>query len=78
MCIKTDTILLQYTFHQLQYFIATCLCMVEIYQQQMFQSSKFNKNDLMVLFNWGSPRFFNKLSLIRSLQLQNNFEFTEL
>ena len=37
MCLKTDTILLQYTFYQFQYFTTTCLCTVEIYQE-MFQS----------------------------------------
>ena len=37
MCLKTSTILLQYTLHQFQYLITTCLCTVEIYQQ-MFQS----------------------------------------
>ena len=41
MCLKTDTVLLQYTLHQFQYFITTCLCMVEIYQQ-MFQSNSFS------------------------------------
>ena len=68
MCLKTDTILLQYTLHQFQFCITTCLCMVEIYQQ-MFQSNSLNGNDLMVLFNWGWSRFINKLSLIRSLNL---------
>ena len=68
MCLKTDTILLQYTLHQFQYFITTCVCMVEIYQQ-MFQSNSFNGNDLMVLFSWGWSRLINKLSLIRSLNL---------
>ena len=37
MCLKTDTILLQYTFHQFQYFITTCLCTVEIYQEMFNQ-----------------------------------------
>ena len=50
MCLKTDTILLKYTIYQFQYFITTCLCTVEIYQE-MFQSNSFNGNDLMVLFN---------------------------
>ena len=50
MCLKTDTIILQYTFYQFQYFIKTCLCTVEIYQE-MFQSYSFNGNDLLVLFN---------------------------
>ena len=49
MCLKTDTILLQYNVYQFQYFITTYLCMVEIYQE-MFQSNIFNGNDLMVLF----------------------------
>ena len=62
MCLKTDAILLQYTLHQFQYFITTCLCAVEIYQQ-MFQSNSFNRNDLMVLFNWGWSCLINKLSL---------------
>ena len=66
MCLKTDIIPLQYTFYQFQYFITTCLCTVEIYQE-MFQSNSFNGNDLMVLFNWGWSRLINKLSLIRSL-----------
>ena len=68
MCLKTDTILLQYTFYQFQYFITTCLCTVEIYQE-MFQLNSFNGNDLMVLLNWDLPRLINKLSLIRSLNL---------
>ena len=55
MCLKTDTILLQYTFYQFQYFIATCLYMVEIYQD-ISQWNSFNGNDLMVLFNWGWSR----------------------
>ena len=33
MCLKTDAILLQYTFYQFQYFIITCLFTVEIYQE---------------------------------------------
>ena len=68
MSLKTDTILLQYTLHQFQYFMTTCLRMVEVYQQ-MFQSNTFNENDLMVLFSWGWSRVINKLSLIRSLNL---------
>ena len=48
MCLKIDTILLQYTLYQFQYFITTCLCMVEIYQQTL-QSNSFKGNDLMVL-----------------------------
>ena len=68
MCLKTDTILLQYTIYQFQYFITTCLCAVEIYQE-MFQSSIFNGNDLMVLFDWCWSRLINKLSLIRRLNL---------
>ena len=68
MCLKTDTILLQYTFYQFQYFIATCLCMVEIYQE-ILQSNNFNGNDLMVSFNWSWSRLINKLSLIRNLNL---------
>ena len=68
MCLKTDIILLKYTFYQFQYFITTCLCTAEIYQE-MFQSNSFNGNDLMVLFNWGLSRLINKLSLIRSLNL---------
>ena len=35
MCLKTDTVLLNY-IHQFQYFMITCLCTAEIYQQ-MFQ-----------------------------------------
>ena len=50
MCLKTDTILLQYTLYQFQYFITTCLCTVGIYQE-MFQSNNFNGIDMMVLFN---------------------------
>ena len=68
MCLKTDSILIQYTFYQFQYFIITCLCMVEIYQE-MFQSNSFTGNDLMVLFNWDWSRLINKLSLIRCLNL---------
>ena len=66
MCLKTDTILLQYTFYQFQYFITTCLCTVEIYQE-MFQSNISNENDLIILFNWGWSSLINKLSLIGSL-----------
>ena len=60
MCLKTDTMLLQYILHQFQYFITTYLCKVEIYQQ-VFQSNSFNGEDLMVLFNWGWPRLINNL-----------------
>ena len=66
MCLKPDTILLQYTFYQFQYFITTCLCTVEIYQE-MFQSNISNENDLIILFNWGWSSLINKLSLIGSL-----------
>ena len=66
MCLKTDTTLLQYIFYQFQYFITTCLCTVEIYQE-IFQSNSFHGNDLMVLFDWGWSRLINKLSLTRSL-----------
>ena len=66
MCLKTDTILLQYTFYQFQCFITTCLCTVEIYQE-MFQSNISNENDLIILFNWGWSSLINKLSLIGSL-----------
>ena len=52
VCKKADIILLQYTFYQYQYFITPCLCMVEVYQE-IFQSNSFNRNDMMVLFNWG-------------------------
>ena len=68
MCLKTDTVLLQYNFYQFQYFITTCLCTVEICQE-MFQSNSFNGNDLMVLFKWGWSLLINKLSLTRSLKL---------
>ena len=72
MCLKIDTILLQYTLYQSpyqsQYFITKCRCTVEIYQQ-MFQSNSFKGNYLMVLFNWGWLRLINKFSLIRSLNL---------
>ena len=68
MCLKTDTILLQYTFYQFHYFITTYLCTVEIYHE-MFQLNSFNGNDVMVLFNWGWSRLINKLSLIRSVNL---------
>ena len=68
MFLETDTILLQYTFYQFQYFITTCLCTVEIYQET-FKSNSFNGNDFMVLFNWGWSRLINKLFLIRSLNL---------
>ena len=68
MCLKTDTILLQYTSYQFQYFITTRLCAVEIYQE-MFQSNGFNRNDLAVLFDWGWSRLINKFSLIKSLNL---------
>ena len=68
MCLKTDTIPLQKTFYQFQYFKPIWLCMVEFYQE-MFQSNSFNGNDLMVLFNGGWSRLINKLSLIRSPNL---------
>ena len=68
MYLKTDTVLLQCTLHQLRYFITTSLCLAEIYQQ-MFQPCSFNENDLMVLFIWGWPHLMNKLSLISSLNL---------
>ena len=68
MCLKTDDILLQYTFYQFQFFITTFLCTIEIYQE-MFQSNSSKRNDLMVLFNLGLSRLINKLSLIRSLNL---------
>ena len=68
MCLKIDTILLQYTIYQFQYLITTCVCRVEIYQE-MFQSNSFNGDDLMVLFKWDWSRLINKLSLIRSLNL---------
>ena len=68
MCLKTDTILFQYTLYQFQYFITTGVRTVEIYQE-MFQSNSFNGNDLMVLFNWGWSHLINKLSLIKSLNL---------
>ena len=44
------------------------ICTVEIYQE-MFHSSSFNRNDLMVLFSWDWSHLINKLSLIRSLHL---------
>ena len=67
MYLKTDTILLQCTFHQFQYFITTCLCLVEIYLE-IFQSNSFNRNDLIV-FKWDLSCCINKLSAIRSLNL---------
>ena len=63
ICLKTDTILLQCTFYQFQYFIITCQHK-EIYQRRS-QSKGFNGNDLMV----GWSRLINKLSLIRILNL---------
>ena len=63
ICLKTDTILLQCTFYQFQYFIITCQHK-EIYQRRS-QSKSFNGNDLMV----GWSRLINKLSLIRILNL---------
>ena len=68
ICLKTDTILLQYTLHQFQYFIATCSWTVENYQQ-IFQTNSFNGNDLMAFFNWGWSGLISKLSLIRGLNL---------
>ena len=67
ICLKTDTVLLLYTFYQFKYFITTCYT-DEIYQQRS-QSKSFNGNGLMVLFNLGRSRLINKLSLIRSLNL---------
>ena len=46
MCLKTDTILLQYALHHFEYFITTCLSTAEIYQR-----NSFNGNDLMVFFS---------------------------
>ena len=66
MYLKTDTIILQYTFYQFQYFITTCPCLVEIYQKN-FQSNSFNGNDLMV-FNWGWSRLINKRPLNKWLR----------
>ena len=68
MCLKIDTIILQYTLHKFQYFITTCLRKAEIYQQ-MFKSNSFKGNDLMVLINWSWSHLINKLSLIRNLNL---------
>ena len=47
MCLKTDTILVQYALHQFQYFITRCLFTVEIYQQ-MVQSNSFNGNEKLL------------------------------
>ena len=68
MCLKIDPIILQYTLHKFQYFITTCLCTAEIYQQ-MFKSNSFKGNDLMVLINWSWSHLINNLSLIRNLNL---------
>ena len=51
MCLKTDTILLEYTFYQLQNSITTYLSTVEIYQET-FQQNSFDKNDLMNIDNF--------------------------
>ena len=67
LCLKSDTILLQYTFHRFQYFIKNTY--MDKISQQRSQSKSFNGNDLMVLFNWGWSRLINKLSLMRSLNL---------
>ena len=63
MCLKTDTILLKYTFYQFQCFITTCLCTVEIYQE-VFQPNSFNGNDLMWLglVTFDQKTFLNKKS----------------
>ena len=67
MCLKTDTLLLQYAFYQFQYFITIYLCMVEIYQE-IFQSSSFNESD-----KWGWSRFIDKLVCFRQrLKYQND------
>ena len=50
MCLKTDTILLQYTFHQFQYIMTTCLCTVET-NQQVFQSNRFNGEKNVGMFH---------------------------
>ena len=42
--------------------------MDEFYQQRS-QSKNFNRNSMMVLFNWDWSHLINKLSLIRSLNL---------
>ena len=48
MCLKTDTILLQYSFfYHFQYFIIACLCTVEIYLE-MFKLNSFHGNDFPV------------------------------
>ena len=65
--LRIDTILLQYTFYQFQYFIATCLHGRKLSTKVSVRS--FNGNDLMVLFNLVWSRIINKLSLIRSLNL---------
>ena len=46
MCLKIATIPLQYTLYQFQYFITTCLCTGEVYQE-MFHSNSLNGNDLI-------------------------------
>ena len=51
MCLKTDTILLEYTFYQLQNSITTYLSTEEIYQET-FQQNSFDKNDLMNIDNF--------------------------
>ena len=65
--LRIDAILLQYTFYQFQYFIATCLHGRKLSTKVSVRS--FNGNDLMVLFNLVWSRIINKLSLIRSLNL---------
>ena len=74
MCLKTDTVLLQYTFYQFQYFITTCLCLVQIYQK-ILQWNSFNRKDLMVLFDWDWSCLINKLSLKRSLNMYQRLEY---
>ena len=65
--LRIDTILLQYTFYQFQYFIATCLHGRKLSTKVSVRS--FNGNDSMVLFNLVWSRIINKLSLIRSVNL---------
>ena len=43
MSLKTDAILLQYTFHQFQYIMTTCLCAVETNQQSFSQIGLMEK-----------------------------------
>ena len=67
ICLKTDTILLQYTLYQFQYFIITCLHGWNL--SMKVSVKKFSGKWLGGIVQLGLVTF-NKLSLVRSLILK--------